>query len=627
MRRIFSVISLIFLAATSSYASCGSSVVAPFRFALLTDIHISSVNPTPLEDLRRSVDDINGQDSLAFVLVSGDITEAGDLRSMELAKTELDRLHIPYHITSGNHETTWSESGMTDFSRVFGSERFSFFHNGVFFFGFNTGPVLKMADGHVSPQDIKWMHRLLDSVGHHMTVIPVTHYPLQTGDVDNWFEVTDLLRRYNVPCVLGGHYHRNLIFNCDGIPDILCRSNLRGKEDTGGYSVISVSRDSLRIEEKRPGSPAEEWIAIPITDTNYGKPDRSLRPDYSVNRQYSNVRELWQVRLGAAVYSAPAYADGKVYVGDEQGYFYCLSIHSGKQQWRRKTGSRINSVAAVAEGKVVVGSTDGNICCFNAADGTDVWTYETGKAVMGCPVITRLPDNGEQAVLIGGSDGCFRALALATGKQIWCYNGLKGYVVTRPCLYEDKVYFGAWDCHFYALNLADGSLAWSWSNGHPSDKYSPAAVWPVAADGKIFIVAPDRVFTSLNAATGEVVYRTKEHIVRESIGISAGGDTVYSRCMWDSVVAMDAHSDRPHTLWKTSAGYGYDHNPSMMIYNAGRLLFGTKNGLLHSINAATGEVMWRHKIGNSVLNTVCPVTSNTLLVSSTEGTVTLLSYK
>ena len=234
MRRIFSVISLIFLAATSSYASCGSSVVAPFRFALLTDIHISSVNPTPLEDLRRSVDDINGQDSLAFVLVSGDITEAGDLRSMELAKTELDRLHIPYHITSGNHETTWSESGMTDFSRVFGSERFSFSHNGVFFFGFNTGPVLKMADGHVSPQDIKWMHRLLDSVGHHMTVIPVTHYPLQTGDVDNWFEVTDLLRRYNVPCVLGGHYHRNLIFNCDGIPDILCRSNLRGKEDTGG---------------------------------------------------------------------------------------------------------------------------------------------------------------------------------------------------------------------------------------------------------------------------------------------------------------------------------------------------------------------------------------------------------
>ena len=90
MRRIFSVISLIFLAATSSYASCGSSVVAPFRFALLTDIHISSVNPTPLEDLRRSVDDINGQDSLAFVLVSGDITEAGDLRSMELAKTEAE---------------------------------------------------------------------------------------------------------------------------------------------------------------------------------------------------------------------------------------------------------------------------------------------------------------------------------------------------------------------------------------------------------------------------------------------------------------------------------------------------------------------------------------------------------
>ena len=516
---------------------------------------------------------------------------------------------------------------MTDFSRVFGSERFSFSHNGVFFLGFNTGPILKMADGHVAPQDIKWLSHLLDSVGHHMTVIPVTHYPLQTGDVDNWFEVTDVLRQYNVPCVLGGHYHRNLIFNCDGIPDILCRSNLRGKDNIGGYSIISICHDSLHIAEKRPGDDCEEWIAVPTRNIRYNRPDPNLRPQYYVNKLYNNVKEVWRTQLASAIYSAPAYADGRLYIGDDYGYFYCINIKNGKTLWRRKTGSRINSVAAIEDNKVLFGSTDGNIYCLNATDGTDVWTFPTDKAVMGCPVITKLPDNDIKVVLIGGSDGCFRAITLNEGKQVWCFNELKGYVVTRACVHNNKVYFGAWDCHLYALNLTDGSLAWKWSNGHPSDKFSPAAVWPVAKDDKVFIVAPDRVFTCLDAETGKVIYRTKEHIVRESIGISDDGNAIYSRCMWDSVQAMDSRSDKPMTLWKTSAEFGYDHNPSMMIYNNGTIVFGTKNGLLHGIDAATGTVKWKHKIGNSVLNTVSPVSPDQYIVSSTEGTVTLVRVK
>lgn len=598
--------------------------VAPFRFALLTDIHISPSNPQPKEDLSRSIDEVNNLNDIAFVIVSGDITEAGDKPCMEFVKQQLDRLSVPYYVTSGNHETTWSESGVQDFAKVFGSERFSFTYNDILFFGFNTGPVLKMADGHVAPQDIDWIRHLLDSAGRHQTAIPVTHYPLQTGDVDNWFDLTDVLRRYNVPCLLGGHYHRNLVFNCDGIPDILCRSNLRGKDSAGGFSIISIDSDSLRVAEKKYGCPPEQWVAVPLKDIRYGKPDPTLRPDYSVNKKYRNVKEVWKKQLAAAVYSSPAFADGKVYVGDDYGFFYCLDARNGRNIWKYKTGSRINSVAAVADGRVFVGSTDGALYCFSADNGTVLWKYETGKAVMGCPVITEIGDR--QAVLFGGSDGSFRALNTVNGKEIWVFNGLNGYVVTRPCIYNSKVYFGAWDCHFYALNLNDGSLVWKWSNGHPSDKFSPAAVWPVASDGKIFIVAPDRVFTCLDAENGSVIYRTKQHMVRENIGISDDGNTVYSRCMRDSVQAMSALSSTPVTVWKRSADYGYDHNPSMMVYNNGILVFGTKNGLLHGVDAADGTVLWRHKIGNSVLNTVCPLPDNKCLVSSTEGTVTLIQY-
>ena len=600
-----------------------------FRFALLTDIHVSPSNPSPLEDLKNSINEIRKNDSIDFVIVSGDVTEAGDRHCMELVKKELDRLPVYYFITSGNHETTWSESGCTDFDKVFGASRFSFTYQDVYFLGFNTGPILKMADGHVSPQDIDWAAEKLDLQPEGRKVIAVTHYPLQNGDVDNWYDATDLLRKYNTQCIIGGHYHRNLLYNCDGIPDVLCRSNLRDKAPKGGYTIIRVGPDSIRFSEKKIGEQPYQWLSLPFEDKVYGEPDPSIRPSFAVNDEYPNVKEIWRVPLGYGIYSAPARDGDNVFVGDDQGVMHNLSFAKGKEKWTYQTRSRINSTPAIEDSRVVFGSTDGAIYCLDEKNGSLVWKIQTAQAVMGCPVIAKV--QGRKAVLIGGGDGCFRAMDLNNGKELWKFDGLKGYCVSRPCIYQNKVYFGAWDCFFYALNLEDGSLAWKWSNGRSSDKFSPAAVWPVASNGKIFIVAPDRVFTCLNAETGEVVYRTSQHIVRENIGISEDGNTIYSRCMWDSVQAMDARTNKPETLWKINAGYGYDHDPSMMLCKDGVIIFGTKNGLMHAVagremkwhgqTVSAGTILWKHKIGNCVVNTVCPISGNECLITSSDGNV------
>ena len=223
-----------------------------FSFALLTDTHISTSNPRPMEDLQRSIADINLDPSIEFVVVTGDLTENGDRASIEAIKSALDQLRVPYYAASGNHETTWSESGVMDFRRVFGDSRFALTHAGAYFIGFNSGPVIRMADGHVAPQDIAWLKHKLDSgsAAGDAPIFVFTHYPLRNGDVDNWYEVTDVLREHNVQCVMGGHYHRNLLFDCDGIADVLNRSNLRDKDGGNGYSIISIS-DSIRFYEKR----------------------------------------------------------------------------------------------------------------------------------------------------------------------------------------------------------------------------------------------------------------------------------------------------------------------------------------------------------------------------------------
>ena len=630
-----------------------------FTFALLTDTHISTSNPKPMEDLQRSIADINRNPDIEFVVVTGDLTESGDLTSIQAIKAALDQLRVPYYAASGNHETTWSESGVMDFTRVFGDSRFAFSHAGAYFIGFNSGPVIRMADGHVAPQDIAWLKHNLDSISQlsytssasdrsseseirtlnsQLSTTPIfvfTHYPLRNGDVDNWYEVTDVLREHNVQCVMGGHYHRNLIFDCDGITDVLNRSNLRGNDTINGYSIISVT-DSIRFYERTPqlGDEAMRlWLTLPYGTKTYGPSDQALRPDFSVNKQYPKVTRAWHKSLKGGLYSTPVTDGDNLYIGDDVGMFYCLDLNTGATKWTFDTGMRIVGSPAVADGVVVFGSANYNIYGLDTKTGKPRWTFTTNQAVMGAATIH------EGVAYIGGGDGRMFAFDLKTGALKWSFNELKNYVLTRPLVYNDKLYFGAWDTYLYALHLKDGSLAWKWSNGKSNPKLSPASVWPVAADGKIFITAPDRYFTCLDAETGAEVWRTKEYKVRETVGLSEDGKTVYSKCMWDTVVAIStqypishsSHSERPigetpsnspTPLWTSHAGFGYEHNPAMPLEKDGTLWVSTKNGLLLGMDAKTGKVLWRHKIGNSILNTPLPLSGKECIFTSSEGTIT-----
>lgn len=235
----------------------------PFRFALFTDLHISTINPQPSEDLRNAISDVSCLKNIDFVVISGDVSDLGDTVSLKEAKQMLQKLNIPYYIVPGNHDIRWSETQATNFKKVFQDDKFTFTHKGYQFIGFATAPPTKSENGIIQKEDIDWMKSVLEKAGKEKPIFAVTHYPLQTGDVDNWKDMILVLNKYNVKAVIGGHYHRNVLFNYDGIPGIICRSTLRAKDVVGGYTLFSIS-DSIKVYEKRIGQLEEFWLALPI---------------------------------------------------------------------------------------------------------------------------------------------------------------------------------------------------------------------------------------------------------------------------------------------------------------------------------------------------------------------------
>ena len=110
-----------------------------------------------------------------------------------------------------------------------------------------------------------------------------------------------------------------------------------------------------------PLSPS--WVFAPLHGPEPAWPDPGF--------EKSRVRfdETFHVAVvGDALYFASS-ADNKV---------YCLDAATGQIRWAAFTDGPIRVAPAIAEGRVYVGSDDGFAYCLNGTDGTVVWKVRAG---------------------------------------------------------------------------------------------------------------------------------------------------------------------------------------------------------------------------------------------------------
>ena len=186
MKYLSQLILLFFLPWNINLFSCnvnhGTFSKTDIKFILLTDLHVS---PGAASDtaLNRIVDEINKTEA-DFVIVTGDLSNTGSDAELNSVKKALDRLNKKYHVIPGNHETNWAESAGLTLRKFWGDDRFMFHYNGFCFAGFNTGPYMKMGDGHVKQEDLLWLKKQLSSIPSGETFMAFCHYPLAEG-LDN----------------------------------------------------------------------------------------------------------------------------------------------------------------------------------------------------------------------------------------------------------------------------------------------------------------------------------------------------------------------------------------------------------------------------------------------------------
>ncbi len=594
-----------------------------FKFAHVSDTHIGSHNAD--EDLRRTVANINSDSSLKFVILTGDITDFGSDAELLLAKQILDSLNKPWHIIPGNHDANWSESGTNSFVKIFGAETFRFSYGGYLFLGTVCGPNMRMSPGQVSRENIVWLDSTLKNLkDKNIPIIYVNHYP-QDSSLNNWFDVIDLLKTRNTQLILHGHGHANRVYNYEGIPAVMGRSNLRAKDTVGGYNIVTIKDGVASYQERNPlTNQQKDWAQVKLYQHDF-KADTAhyFRPSYAVNTTYKNVKQVWEFTDKSDIGSGVAITKNLVIASNSNGHIYALNLKTGKKSWSYSTNGKIYSTPAVENNLVVIASTDNSIYCLNATNGKLAWKFETQKPIVANPLIK----NG--LVYIGSSDGHFRAINLKDGKLKWEYDEVKGFVVTTPLFYNNKIYFGSWGTEFYCLDAGTGAPIWKWNNGSSNRMFSPAACYPVATGGKVFIVAPDRYMTAFDAETGNVLWRKNDpdNKVRESMGLSKDSLLVYAKTMQGEVAGISTSEPDMKITWKSNTALNYEIAPTAIVESENVVYVPSNSGLVVAVNRADGAILWKHKISNALITSITPVSKNKIIVTTMDGKVTLLNYK
>ena len=602
------------LALLTAVLLMGQTKVKPFKFALITDTHIG--NPNNDMDLQRTVDDINqNMPEIEFVIVSGDVTEFGSDEELTIAKNTLDKLNVPTYVIPGNHDSNWSESGTNSFLTIFGTETFGFEHNGYKFFGLPSGPNMRMGPGQIPREGITWLNEQLEQTDKETPIVFVNHYPMDNS-LNNWFEVMDAFKPYNVKVMLCGHGHNNRAYNFEGIDAAMLRSNLRAKKDFGGYNIVSVTQDSISFQERVvSGETHEPWLSYSTS----GRPqwdENPPRPDFSINQNHASVKEVWAVQEDGDMGGGMALAQNQLIYTTTQGEVKAVNAETGKQQWTYKTNGKVYSTPMVCEDIVWVSSTDKNLYGLQLESGKPKFSLSHERSIVASPVCD------QNLVIVPGTDGKATAWNRINGQQVWEFDSIDNFTVTRPQVKDGIVFFGSWGNEFYALHTPTGNLKWKWNNGHTNRMLSPAQVVPVITHNKIFLASPDRYMTVLDEETGEVIWRYNdpENKVRESIGVSEDGNTVYAKTMDGVILAIDATINERKINWISSGeDMGYELTPTPVVEKNGVVYAPTDKGLIYAYSAADGSFLWKYRIATGLINMILPTDNNELYVSSMDG--------
>ena len=336
----------------------------------------------------------------------------------------------------------------------------------------------------------------------------------------------------------------------------------------------------------------------------------------------------WRFPTAKGIFSVPVVgADGTVYVGSADTYFYALNPN-GTLRWRLKTGNIIDSAAVIGAydpslgtSPLTFGSADENLyhvstnvsaparCrslrshrshltlrseCVQrrraSAQPTVLWRFRPTQPPQPGQLVNWWEGNasiGPGGTIYAGNTGGYEYAVNPNGTQKWVF-GAGNSIWTEPAFADDgTAYVGSLDAFVYAVDR-DGRQLWR----TPMLGFvisSPA----LARDGTLYVGSFDSHLYALDSRTGAIKwsFASGDHIYSSpALAEDTHGNTtaIYFGSADGSVYAL---SPSGKLLWRYDTGDVVRSSPALA---GGVVYVGNAAGTLYALDATTGRRRWSY---------------------------------
>ena len=185
--------------------------------------------------------------------------------------------------------------------------------------------------------------------------------------------------------------------------------------------------------------------------------------EMSIALDAATGEQRWKFTTGDVVHASPAYADGVLFFGSWDSYFYAVDAASGKEKWRFHGGEDplihnqvgFQSSPALANGVVYTGCRDSNVYALDAVTGKEKWRCNNELSW-----VNSSPAIAQGKVFFATSDSSlFRVVEAATGKEV-IRQQAKAYMFSSPAVVGDVVFVGVLNGTLEARDVKTGDLLW-----------------------------------------------------------------------------------------------------------------------------------------------------------------------
>jgi len=293
-------------------------------------------------------------------------------------------------------------------------------------------------------------------------------------------------------------------------------------------------------------------------------------------------------------YSSPILVQGAIIQGSRAGGVGKYRQSDGKRIWYRsfEYGTDGDPEVDIKNNRVFIGANDGNFYCLNFMDGEIIWSQDLRTRIIAQPL------HWKGRVYILSSNQTFYAFDAKTGKKLWSHH--KNIIATsllqattikggsRPLVWRNRIIVGFGDGGIMAFNQASGLVLWK-GNLPGSGKFNDVDASPVMLDGSL-------IWPSFDGALYRIT--PKDGKIRRIFNAGGARDVV----IHENEIFLPSNDGHLYVLnsktfrlkWKFKVEYGV---PTSVLPLPGGIVVPTSNRFIYLLDSRDGYPLDRKDLG------------------------------